>query len=292
MRVLVLGSSGFVGRHTVAELAARGAEVESWSRYADGPRDAHVHRRIDLLEPASFEAFQGPWDAAVLLAGHAVPGVLFTEEHAAQNLAIARNSLEHLARTSTRSRVIVVSSSHVYGNAGSAQLITEERLPTPVGAYGVSKLAIEKMAESRTDLDIAIVRSFNLLGPRMPRGLLVSDVIEELARDREKLVMRGTDSVRDFLDVRDAARAIAALLDVHGGAPVYNLCSGIGARVSQVVAGLVRLLGAQRDITFSTGSSPPFVGSHAALTEATGWKPDFVLDATLQWIAAEALESR
>jgi GDP-4-dehydro-6-deoxy-D-mannose reductase len=292
VRVLVLGSSGFVGRHTVAELAARGAQVESWSRYADGPRDAHVHRRIDLLQPETFESFTGPWDGAVLLAGHSVPGILFTEEHAQENLRIAENALRHLANTSPRARVIVLSSSHVYGNAGSAQAITEDRKPTPVGAYGVSKLAVEKVAESRTDLDIAIVRSFNLIGPRMPRGLLMSDVIEELARDRENLVMRGTDSVRDFLDVRDGARAIAALLALRGGAPVYNLCSGVGTRVSQVVSGLVRLLGAQRDISFSTGSSPPFVGSHAALTAATGWTPEFVLDATLQWIAAEVVESR
>ncbi len=58
------------------------------------------------------------------------------------------------------------------------------------------------------------------------------------------------------------------------------------------MAGLVRMLGAQRSITFSPGSAPPFVGSHAKLTAATGWTPEFVLDATLQWIGSEVLESR
>jgi nucleoside-diphosphate-sugar epimerase len=292
VRALVLGSSGFVGRHLVTELAARGAQVESWSRYDVGPRDAHVHRRIDLLEPSTFESFRGPWDAAVLLAGHAVPRTGFTPEFADENMRIAQNALGHLASCAPRSRVVVMSSAHVYGNAGGEHLIDEERNPTPVGLYAVSKLAIEAMARSRTDLDIVIVRSFNLLGPRMPRGLLISDVIEELATEQPKLVMRGADEVRDFLDVRDGVRGIAALLEQRGGARVYNLCSGRGTHVSQVVSGLVRMLGAQREITFMPGATPPFVGSHAALTAATGWSPDIVLDATLQWIAAEALESR
>src|SRR6185503_18818814 len=169
MRVLVLGSTGFLGRHVVEDLAARGVQVDSWSRAASGPAGAASHKRIDLLKPDTFAAERGPWNGAVLLAGHAVPGIDFTAQMAQENVTIAENALAHVAKHSPGTRVVVMSSSHVYGNAGGTSQVTEDREIVPAGEYGMAKLKIEQLAAARSPaLDVAVVRSFHLIGPRMP----------------------------------------------------------------------------------------------------------------------------
>ena len=292
MRVLVLGSAGFVGRNLVWELARRGAEVETWSRAQTGLPESACHRCVDLLQPDTFAAARGPWDGAVLLAGHAVPGTDFTAQMGYENAVIATNSLAHLTATSPGARVVVMSSAHVYGNAGGTQLVGEDRTISPAGEYGASKLAVEQAAARASSLEVAVLRSFHLIGPRMPRGLLVPDVLERLARGENPLRMRGSDGVRDFLDVRDGARAIVKLLEARSGKPVvYNLCSGRGERVSKVVAGLVQRLDPDREIRFVPGAPRTFVGSPAALSLATGWTPRIPLDETLDWIASETRQA-
>jgi nucleoside-diphosphate-sugar epimerase len=293
MRVLVLGSSGFVGRHVVQELARRGAQVESWSRAQTGPSRAALHRRVDLLIPDTFAAATGPWDAAVLLAGHAVPGLDFTPQMGQENVAIAANSLAHLARHSPGTRVVVMSSAHVYGNAGGTQLVSEDRQIVPAGEYGASKFQIEQIAAAHAPaLDVAAVRCFHLIGPRMPRGLLIPDLLERLAGTENPMRMRGPDGVRDFLDVRDGARAIVQLLEVRSSKPTaYNLCSGRGERISRIVSGLVQRLDPKRDVLFVLGAPKTLIGSPAALALATGWTPQIPLDTTLDWIASEAAQT-
>lgn len=293
MRVLVLGSTGFLGRHVVEDLASRGVEVESWSRAASGPAGAAPHKRIDLLQPNSFAAERGPWNGVVLLAGHAVPGIDFSAQMAQENVTIATHALAHVAQHSPGARVVVMSSAHVYGNAGGTQQVTEDREIVPAGEYGMSKYKIEQLAVAHAPaLDVAIVRSFHLIGPRMPRGLLVPDVLDQLARGANPMRMRGADGVRDFLDVRDGARGIVKLLEVRSAQPVYyNLCSGRGERVARIVSGLVQRLDPGREVRYAPGAPRTFVGSHAALSLATGWTPRIELDQTLDWIASEAKQT-
>jgi nucleoside-diphosphate-sugar epimerase len=189
--------------------------------------------------------------------------------------------------------MIVMSSAHVYGNAGGTAPVAEDRQVVPAGEYGMSKFHVEQAAAAHSNaLDVAVVRSFHLIGPRMPPGLLVPDVLDRLARGENPMRMRGADGVRDFLDVRDGARAIVKLVEGRSGKPTaYNLCSGRGERVSRIVTGLVQRLDPKREIRFAPGSPKTFVGSNAALALATGWSPRITLDETLDWIAKEAAQT-
>jgi nucleoside-diphosphate-sugar epimerase len=295
LRVLVIGSSGFIGRALTRHLLAAGHAVEAWSRGSEPPRARCTHRAIDLLEPRTFESARGPWDGAVHLAAHSVPGAAFTSATVLENLAMAAHALDHLARVQPGLRVIFMSSSHVYGTgpSGSSERKREDDALDPVSAYGLSKELCEAWARAkRAALSIVVVRAFHQIGAGMPAGLLIPDLLSALSSGRGTVVMRGPDSVRDFLDVRDGVVALERLLraDVRSG-DVFNLCSGEGTSVASLARGLMQRLGIERELHFQSGSPPPLVGDPAKLSRAIDWSPRYALADTLSEIVAGSMSS-
>jgi nucleoside-diphosphate-sugar epimerase len=292
MRVAVLGSTGFVGRNLARELVARGHDCVGFGRTR--ARVLPREEQLDLAVSDALARFDERFDAAYLLAGAAVPGPGFDDASARANAAIARHALAWLANRSPGARTIVMSSAHVYGAEGDAEPLLETRPARPNGLYGESKLAVEGLArEAARELDVVIVRSFTPIGPGMPRGLLVPDLVAALTTGDGPVTMKGSDGVRDFLDVRDGARALADLAEAAcPRGSVFNLCSGRGIAVSRLAAELARALRVERDVCFRARNEVPFVGSRAALTRATGFAPQYELAATVAWIAADEGRNR
>jgi len=101
------------------------------------------------------------------------------------------------------------------------------------------------------------------------------------------------DVVRDFTDVRDVVRAYWALLDrgatgaLARPATVYNVCSGRGVRLGDVLARLIELAGVNVEVRqdparFRPADIPVLVGDPSRLRAATGWEPRIALESTLR----------
>ena len=286
MHILVIGSSGFIGRALTRHLVDAGHTIEGWSR-SNGPvREGWAHRAIDLLDPRDLESASGPWDAAIHLAGHSVPGASFDSRAVIDNLRMTAHALDHLARVQPKLRVVLLSSAHVYRSG--PELKREEDALRPENPYGLSKQLCEAWARARDrDLNMIVVRAFNQIGPGMRDGLLIPDLLKRARTGSGPITMRGADSTRDFLDVRDGVVALARLLtaDVPSGS-VFNLCRGEGQRVSTLARELVQRLGVRREVRFQPGEPAPLVGDPAKLARATGWKPRYALTDTLDDIVA------
>lgn len=280
LRVLIIGSSGFIGTHLAAHLQSLGHGVEGWGRRLRDPGSVDDYHSVDLLSGSTLEGREGPWGAAVLLAGHSVPGG-FTQALALENQRMWTNALDHLARVSPGLRVLVASSAHVY-DLGPGRRLEDEPLQ-PQGLYGLSKERCEDVAQSHADrLDVQVVRLFNQLGPGLPAGLVVPDLLVRLRTSGGVLAMRGANSVRDFLDVRDGVRALAELLTVRAPiGSVWNLCSGQGYSIERLARTLVEQLGMDRDLEFASADVTRLVGDPGRLREATGWAPEYSLAESL-----------
>lgn len=289
-RALVTGISGFTGRYVAAELERAGYEVIGLT-HASGACAANVHA-IDLCDrDAMLSLVSGlELDAVVHLA--AISFVAHGDADAIYrtNVVGTRNLLEALAVASAPPRVVVLASSaNVYGNA-KVEPITEQTPVSPANDYAVSKLAMEHMARLWMDrLPVVITRPFNYTGVGQASHFLIPKILSHYRRSARTIELGNTDVVRDFLDVRDIARAYAGLVEAAPVGEIVNLCSGLGHSLQRVID----TVGAMAGYSIQVQVNPDFVrtnevrrlvGSPVGLSKVLGGFVPRPFDETLRWM--------
>ncbi|MFZ9669716.1 MAG: NAD-dependent epimerase/dehydratase family protein, partial [Solirubrobacterales bacterium] len=213
----------------------------------------------------------------------------------AANTRATWNLLEAVTGEGDCEKFVLGSSAAIYGSRGA--LLDESLSTEPATTYGASKAAAEILAEQYgrwTDTAVTVARLFNITGPGMPASTLPGGIARAIAGAEAEeegevaIEIRNPGHRRDFLDVRDAARAIAMLAEGDLEGPV-NVCSGVGVSVSEVVdtfRGLTELgIEAVRDEGSEgrqEGEAEGVVGSRERLTAATGWEPEVALAGSLE----------
>jgi len=274
MKVLVIGSSGFIGQALVSRLLAEGHEVEAWDRRLGESQPGLTMRRVDLLGTTPLPLPDGqPWEAAFHLAAHAVPGITWTRDLVMQNLTMTARVFDHLAEQVPGCRAIFASSAFVY--APKREPMREDAPLGSLHPYALSKQLGEAWALSRrNDLRVFVVRPFNQVGPGMPQGLLVPDLLERIRSGESPIQMRGRNDLRDFLDWRDAMDAYLALLTVDApSGRIWNLCSGRATSVSELIREVLDALHLSVEVRFADPAQEALVGDPTLLMDETGWRP-------------------
>ncbi|HWQ15533.1 MAG TPA: NAD-dependent epimerase/dehydratase family protein [Roseiflexaceae bacterium] len=298
LRVLITGASGFAGGYLAAYAHERGAAVYGMSRGAALPPGV-AGIRGDLADPADAQRAvraSAP-DYVFHLAAQTpanAPGAA-PQEWLTVNPLGCLHLLEAVRAHAPAARVLVVSSSAVYGHVPAAQLpIREGFALQPTTMYGVSKAAQELLAiryAAEYGMQVVRARPFNLLGPGEPRAMLTSTLaaqVAAIARGEAPPVvtMRHRATSRDFTDIRDAVRAYWALAERGAPGAVYNVCSGVAVPIGALADRLLRLAGVSARIEETApvparGDIAAQCGSNEAIAGATGWRPAIGLDDSL-----------
>jgi nucleoside-diphosphate-sugar epimerase len=228
-----------------------------------------------------------PWEAAFHLAAHAVPGITWTRERVLQNLTMTARVFDHLAEHAPGCRAIFASSAFVY--APTREPLREDAPLGSIHPYALSKQLGETWALSRrNELRVFIVRPFNQVGPGMPQGLLVPDLLARIRSGEAPLQMRGRNDLRDFLDWRDALDAYLALLTVDApSGRIWNLCSGRATPVADLIREVLDALRLSTEVHFADPAQESLVGDPARLLADTGWRPRRSLRDTVAAILSE-----
>lgn len=287
-RVLVTGAAGFVGRFMVNALLERGFAVTGLGqevRPAEFPAAADWYR-ADLLATDSLQTLAKAWFGVVHLAGNTVPSAFRQADSALANVSMTLTLLEHLKS----GRVLLASSALVYGP--SATRHSEDETLEPQGYYGLSKYLCEQLAKVYSrQLEILIARPFNHIGPGMQPGLAIPAILDRVAiamTNPGPIEMLGRDSVRDFVDVRDVVAAYLALLELPDPAQrVFNVCTGHGRSIREVVETALAIAGLERDVRFAEAAlsgddTSVVVGDSSRLRQAAGWRPRYDLEQSLR----------
>nr|USU30085.1 NAD(P)-dependent oxidoreductase [Methylobacterium sp. OTU13CASTA1] len=290
MKVLVTGASGFVGRHALPALAARGFEVHAVAR---SPIPGAVVHAADLLDAAERRALLADVAPSHLLhlAWDAEPGRYWTSpsnlDWVAASLDLARSFHDIGGR---RFVGVGTCAEYTWGDPRFDEATSPCR---PATLYGAAKDGTRRILAAYAEsvgLSFAWGRLFYLYGPGERRGRLVSDAAHALLTGAEFPTSPGHQR-RDFLHVVDAAGALAALLDgpVTGA---VNIGSGEAVPVRTLLDGLATRTGRFDLVRYGArtlGPSEPAAieAAVARLSGEVGFRPRFTLetglDDTLSW---------
>jgi GDP-4-dehydro-6-deoxy-D-mannose reductase len=299
LRVLITGGSGFVARH-LAELGlARGATVFAATRGGATP-DGVTALTTDLsrLESATAAVRESLPDLVFHLAAQTPANSpnASVDDSLLTNQRLALHLLEAVRSAAPTARVLLVSSSAVYGHVPDHQLPIAESAPLqPTTLYGVSKAAVELLGiryAMEHALDVQRARPFNLIGPGEPDSMLTTTLaaqVAQIANGRGPAIIRvrHRDTARDYTDVRDAVRAYWSILERGRHNDVYNVCSGVAVPVGQLITKLLQIAGLSAAVQeteghAATGDIRMQAGDSSALKTATAWMPSIDLDRSLE----------
>jgi len=252
MQAVVVGASGFIGSHLVDGLLASGYRVRALARSLPGllSAAAQAHPALEMLPcaMAEVEALQRALvgaDLVVHLASGSLPQSSNLDPHAdvQVNLLGALNVLEACRRGGVGRLLVVSSGGTVYGVPRQVP-VAEDHPTDPTCSYGITKLAIEKyvaLYRHLHGLDGLVLRVANPYGERqrLNGAQGVVPVFLGKALRGESLEIWGDGStVRDFLHVSDVVRALLAAARYEGAERLFNIGSGQGLSLIE----LVRLL--------------------------------------------------
>ena len=255
MKCLVLGGGGFIGSHLAEGLLSAGHRV----RIFDRPRVESLR----LFEDARYEIatgdFVNPDDLARALPGmevvfHLISTTLPKSSNDNPLYDVGTNvvgtlRLLELCRSQRVRKVIFISTGGtVYGVPRSVPI--DETHPTqPITSYGIHKLAIEKYLHlnwSLHGLDYCVLRVANAYGERQRTDTAqgaVSVFLERVLRGEALQVWGDGSVVRDYIYVGDIVRAFLKALDYAGEHKVFNIGSGRGVSLNQLIEEIGKLVG-------------------------------------------------
>ncbi len=254
MKALVTGGAGFLPSHVVDALLARGDEVVVLDDFSSGfesnlPAGASGLSivRADVADAAAVEGAAKGCDAIFHLASDAsVPASVADPRRDCEANVMGTLAVLEAARRVDARRVVFASSAAVYG--APVRLPMDEDHPTrPLSPYGATKLAAEHLARawgSTYGVEATVLRVFNAYGPRQRRYVL-HDLYRKMTRDPRDVEVLGTgEEVRDYVFVKDAARAIAsAASHAAMGGRTFNVAGGSPTRVHDLARLLMAELG-------------------------------------------------
>lgn len=283
MRVFVTGASGFVGGHLLPVLRRAGWQVFAADREVDVTRESELRSAFRESRP----------DAVIHLAAQSSVAASLDDpiESFRINFLGSLNVISAACAEIPASRLILVGSSDCYGARSHAGPIDEACSLMPESPYARSKAAAEMLGAAAADhgQDVVRVRAFTHIGvgqtDRFVTSSLARQVAEIAEARREPYMLVGNlDSVRDFLDVRDVVSAYCRLLDASVPAGVYNVASGRGVAIREILEHLVAIAGVAPKIEVDPARYRPTdhrIGDASKLRGTTGWKPEIPLEQTL-----------
>jgi GDP-4-dehydro-6-deoxy-D-mannose reductase len=242
--ILVTGAAGFAGR-SLMEMFGLGPGDIAADAFEDFPVPAGV-RKILWELPGSPHSALGEVRYIVHLAGLSSVAHSHADKDAVMevNTAGTASVVEWTAARSPGARILLASSADVY--LPSKGLLSEDSSIAPRSPYGQSKLMAEKVLEN-SGLDWTISRSFPHYGPCQQGHFVLPSfcrrIIHAVRNGEETITTGNLSAVRDYLYIEDVVRAYACLLARGRTGGVYNVCSGIGHSIGELLDMLMAISG-------------------------------------------------
>ncbi|MGQ9677675.1 MAG: GDP-mannose 4,6-dehydratase [bacterium] len=307
MRCLITGITGFAGSHLAEYLLKLGfCEVHGTVRWRSRTENIeHLKNKIhlhdcDLRDTGSVYRLIAELkpDRVYHLAAQSYVPMSWTapQETFVTNIIGQLNIFEAVRASGCQCRIQIAGSSEEYGLVLPGETPIKETNPLrPLSPYAVSKVAQDLMGyqfHQSYKMFIIRTRGFNHTGPRRGIVFVTSNFARQIAEiekgKREPVLYVGNlDAVRDFTDVRDTVRAYHLILENGVPGEVYNVATGQGYKIGEVVKILQGLSTTKFEIKQDPKRLRPsdvelLIGDPTKLKTATGWEPQIPFQQTLK----------
>jgi NDP-hexose 4-ketoreductase len=291
-KVLLLGAGGFLGQAVRAELGARTIYTVGAGR-TPGPGIDHL---VDLTGSSQHDLDQlisAIDPVAVVNCTGATHGTV--DDLTLGNVVAVHALLSSLAWSAPTARLVQIGSSAEYGAAPKDTSIAEDATPRPGGGYGHTKLAGSAMTlwAREQGFDVVVLRAFNVTGPGSPPSTLLGRTLNQIRTDG-KVVLGPLGTWRDFVDVRDVARAVVdAAVTSEPLPPIINVGRGEATLSRDAVTWLIEASGTGAPLIEEASEHEGYAGSPAATVvwqraditaaaEHLGWSPAITVRESLR----------
>lgn len=309
-KVLVTGADGFIGSHLVEALLGLGCDVKPFVFYNSfnswGWLDSLAPQVIkdldvfagDIRDPNGVASAMEGCDVVFHLAALiAIPFSYHSpDSYVDTNIKGTLNVLQ-AARRCNVSRILVTSTSEVYGTARYAPI--DEKHPLQgQSPYSATKIGADRLAESffrSFDTPVVTARPFNTYGPRQSARAVIPTIITQLLMGTKELKLGSLSPTRDFNYVKDTVTAFIALASTDEAiGQEVNIASGIEVSVGDIAKILIDELSPGTCIVsenerFRPEASEVFrlIGDNRLIKSITRWTPEYDLHRglkdTVQW---------
>ncbi len=303
MKCLVLGGGGFIGSHVVDALLERGHKVRVFERprvpqYRACDGDTLEWMEGDFQNAARVrEAVQG-MDTLVHLVSTTLPkGSNDDPEFDVQSNVIGTLRLLRAAVDSGARKVVFISSGGTVYGVPTTIPIPETHATEPRVSYAIGKLAVEKylaVFQQQHGLDYAVLRVANPYGPRQRVDIAqgaVAVFLDAALAGRDVEIWGDGSVVRDYVHVADVARAFVLALEYRGAERIFNIGSGQGCSLVELLAVIERAVGhavPRRHLPARGIDVPSNVLDVTRAQRELGWTPAIALEEgvarTVEWL--------
>ena len=305
MKTLITGADGFIGSHLVEELIREGHQVKAFCYYNSfnswGWLDSFPKELLDEIEVFTGDvrdpngvrtAMKGMDMIFHLAALIAIPYSYHSpDSYVDTNIKGTLNILQS-SRDLGIERILVTSTSEVYGTAQYTP-IDEKHPRQPQSPYSASKIGADCIAESfyrSFDLPVTIVRPFNTFGPRQSARAIIPTIITQLANGCEEIRLGDLKPTRDFLYVKDTAKAF---IDISKSSKLLgqdcNIASNTEISMMELTETLIKLMNPKAQIAQDPKRIRPqksevyrLLGDNTKILKYTKWRPTYTLEEGLR----------
>jgi len=248
-KILILGASGFSGKHLISHLNSQlpgvyeihsvdiiiHPSIESTTLFhqVDVKDKGELAKIIDSVRPEFIINLIGTFNSKNW------------EDYYAVNVLITKNLLDAVISLSLKeSRILLIGSAAEYGYPKTNPIFENDEL-RPVNHYGLSKVMQTQLALYYADIhgvNIFIARTFNVTGEGISTALSIGSFAKQImsAKNNDTIVVGNLETERDFLPIEEVVSRYLFLLENGESGTIYNICSGKPKKMIDVVEKMIK----------------------------------------------------
>lgn len=297
-KILITGCSGFVAHHfwlylldNKVNFEVYGMDLKAPEYETQGKNLPFFFYECNMLNPKSVKNVIAEVRPDYILHLASFSSVAYSWSNPIEcfqnNTIIFLNLIESVRDYCVKSRILSIGSSEEYGIVSKECIpLKEDNALNPINPYAVARVSQEMLGKifcTNYGLDIIFTRSFNHLGKYQDTRFAIPQFVSKLKLCKEGkciLDVGNVEVIRDYIDVRDVVEAYYKLLKLGKTGEIYNVCSGNGYSLRQIIDMIAYSLDIEVELRVDyakvrPADNPIIIGSYQKIQNSTGWFPKY-----------------